>query len=193
MNTLQIVYPPHVLYRYVEHFVIFVLCLCANAMWIIIIVPCTSKHTRMNDRHSHVRWSHSHHSTLARIRYAHTTCQIIVTKDPTARRYRSDWAWRARNDNGVKHSITSAIIWSQITVGQPNSHTQCTTMSRQLWSTSRGLKDLLKSLERWYSIYTTQHMDSRQVPWKLPDLSGMAMAPPGRLGWPTTVSIIYVA
>ena len=28
----NIVYPPHVLYRYVEHFVIFVLCLNANAM-----------------------------------------------------------------------------------------------------------------------------------------------------------------
>ena len=28
----NVVYPSHVLYRYVEHFVIFVLCLCANAM-----------------------------------------------------------------------------------------------------------------------------------------------------------------
>ena len=56
--------------------------LSANAMWIIIIVPCTSKHTLMNNRHLHVRWSHSHHSTLVRIRYAHTTCQIIVTPPP---------------------------------------------------------------------------------------------------------------
>ena len=28
--------------------------------------------------HSHVRQLHSQHSTLVRIRYAHTTCQIIV-------------------------------------------------------------------------------------------------------------------
>ena len=28
----NIVYPPHVLYRYIEHFVICVLCLSANAM-----------------------------------------------------------------------------------------------------------------------------------------------------------------
>ena len=103
----NIVYPPHVLYRYVEHFVIFVLCLKANAMWIIIIVPCTSKHTLMNNRHLHVRWSHSQHSTLAHIRYAHTTCQIIVTKDPTARQYRLDWASRARNVHTNKYSTIS--------------------------------------------------------------------------------------
>ena len=65
-----------------NNFVICVLCLSANAMWIVIIVPCTYKNMLMNDRHSHVRWSHSHHSTLVRIRYAHTTCQIIVTPPP---------------------------------------------------------------------------------------------------------------
>ena len=58
----NVVYPSHVLYWYVEHFVIFVVCLCANAMWIITIVPCTSKHKNMNDRHSHVRWSHARHT-----------------------------------------------------------------------------------------------------------------------------------
>ena len=137
----NLVYPSHVLYRYIEHFVICVVCLSANAMWIIVIVPCTSKHTYMNNRHSHVRWSysphthmndwrshvrwshsqhthindrrshvrwsHSQHSTLVRIRYAHTTCQIIVTKDPTARQYRLDWASRARNVHTNKYSTIS--------------------------------------------------------------------------------------
>ena len=40
------------------------------------------KHIIVNDRHSHVRWSHSHHSILARIRYADTICQIHITPPP---------------------------------------------------------------------------------------------------------------
>ena len=49
----NIVVPWHVLCRYFEYFVIFVLCLCANAMWIIIIVPCTSNISSwMTDTHT---------------------------------------------------------------------------------------------------------------------------------------------
>ena len=129
--------------------------------------------------HSHVRQLHAQHSTLVRIRYAHTICQIIVTSLPKAR----DCYGTGRNVPETRCGNYTKITCTAISYHLNRFHIRnakrLNDSSLQFVSGSRGLQDLLKSLERWYKLYTTQSTDSKQVPRKLPDLSAMAAAPSG--------------
>ena len=108
--------------------------------------------------HSHVQQLHEQHSTLVRIRYAHTTWQIIVTSLPMAR----DCYGTGRNVPETRCGYYTTITCTAIRCDLNRSHCKCSSTqcaSPDLISGSQGRQDLLRSLERWYKIYTTQLTD----------------------------------
>ena len=77
--SYNIVYPLHAWSRYTEHFVIIFYVYVRRQFESSSLFHAHPNIFASMPIHSHVRQLHAQHLTLVCIRYAHTTCQIIVT------------------------------------------------------------------------------------------------------------------